>query len=237
MLSRNTPRLTLAAFLAVLVFGGAGLLLAGLTQRRGTVLAAEVQATSIVAVLGPGGLVCQGPVTPAHPVRTLTLWTERRLFPDTLTALIRQGPGNRLVARAPLAFDHSLPAVPYGSAAQARLPRTLPGEKPYRLCVRADADVNILGASASTSSGQLRIGGRESGLAMAFVFGSPHPGTVLGELSSIVERAALFRPGWVGAWTFWALAALFIAAIGLLARGLMSAAAQDNEDDSSDESY
>jgi hypothetical protein len=40
-------------------------------------------------------------------------------------------------------------------------------------------------------------------------------------LPTIFSRAALFRPGWVGAWTFWALlVALTVAVPLLLARAL-----------------
>jgi hypothetical protein len=40
----------------------------------------------------------------------------------------------------------------------------------------------------------------------------------------VFERAALFRPGWVGAWTFWLLlAALVIGVPTLLGRALRAA--------------
>ena len=54
---------------------------------------------------------------------------------------------------------------------------------------------------------------------------------LLALLPDAFERASLFRPGWVGAWTYWLLlVALVIAVPVLLSRALVSASEEDDPD-------
>ena len=54
------------------------------------------------------------------------------------------------------------------------------------------------------------------------------PRSVASQLPVIFERAALFRPGWVGPWTFWALALVVgLGVPALLARALAAAVRDD----------
>lgn len=56
---------------------------------------------------------------------------------------------------------------------------------------------------------------------------------LLALLPAVFERASLFRPGWVGAWTYWLLlVALVIAVPVLLSRALASASEEDDPDSS-----
>jgi hypothetical protein len=53
--------------------------------------------------------------------------------------------------------------------------------------------------------------------------------SLLSEVPDVFERAALFRPGWVGAWTFWLLlGAVAIGLPALLARALRAALAEED---------
>jgi len=52
--------------------------------------------------------------------------------------------------------------------------------------------------------------------------------SLLSEVPDMFERASLFRPGWMGAWTFWLLlAAVAIGVPSLLARALRGALAEE----------
>ena len=54
---------------------------------------------------------------------------------------------------------------------------------------------------------------------------------LLALLPDVFDRASLFRPGWVGAWTYWLLlVALVIAVPVLLSRALASASEEDDPD-------
>ena len=56
---------------------------------------------------------------------------------------------------------------------------------------------------------------------------------LLALLPDVFERASLFRPGWVGAWTYWLLlVALVIAVPVLLSRALASASEEDDPESS-----
>ena len=55
--------------------------------------------------------------------------------------------------------------------------------------------------------------------------------SLLALLPDAFDRASLFRPGWVGAWTYWCLlAALAVGVPLLLVRALASAADEDESD-------
>jgi len=61
--------------------------------------------------------------------------------------------------------------------------------------------------------------------------------SLLALIPDAFDRAALFRPGWVGAWTYWLLlGALVIGVPVLLSRALASAAASDEDEAPSDSS-
>src|SRR5206468_5663138 len=66
---------------------------------------------------------------------------------------------------------------------------------------------------------------------IALVIPRPKPKSVLALVPEMFRRAALFRPGFVGAWTYWVLAALIlIAAPLLLARAMASADAEEESE-------
>ena len=55
--------------------------------------------------------------------------------------------------------------------------------------------------------------------------------SLLALLPDAFDRASLFRPGWVGAWTYWlVLVALVIGVPALLSRALAGASAEDEVD-------
>jgi hypothetical protein len=58
--------------------------------------------------------------------------------------------------------------------------------------------------------------------------------SVLEALPNAFDRAALFRPGWVGAWTYWLLLAALAVGVPLLLAGALSSAAESDEDASED---
>ncbi|MFL5821494.1 MAG: hypothetical protein ACJ76S_12510 [Solirubrobacteraceae bacterium] len=83
---------------------------------------------------------------------------------------------------------------------------------------RGTTPVTLGGGKAESVRGsRLTSGGHQvAGYAVSLRFfrGRPHP--VLSQVPLIFRRAALFRPGVVGAWTFWLLAALVAVGVPLL---------------------
>ena len=52
--------------------------------------------------------------------------------------------------------------------------------------------------------------------------------SLLGSLPTAFSRASLWRPSWVGAWTFWVLAIALLATFGLAVVAVISAAGDDD---------
>jgi hypothetical protein len=65
---------------------------------------------------------------------------------------------------------------------------------------------------------------------IAMVFPRPKPKSVLALVPEMFQRAALFRPHWLGAWTYWLLAALVLLATPLLLARAASRAVDLDED-------
>ena len=67
------------------------------------------------------------------------------------------------------------------------------------------------------TSGALTLSGKPSNLALAMIFSAPRSRSLIALLPTVFARAALFHPGWMGAWTFWALlVGLLVAAASAL---------------------
>jgi hypothetical protein len=106
--------------------------------------------------------------------------------------------------------DSSMPAVPV---------RAVPKGARVAVCVRnaGRARVALLGgapqaARASTAT----VDGRPVPADLTLVFLRGEPASALSLVPEMFERATLFHPGWVGAWTFWALLLLIGAGVPLL---------------------
>ena len=95
---------------------------------------------------------------------------------------------------------------------------------PLRVCVRNEgaAPVAINGAPPDTPPDLLGDPGRRA--LPAFTFLREGDASMLSLLPEALRRAALFRPRWVGAWTYWLLLAAAMAGLpAALAAGLRAA--------------
>jgi hypothetical protein len=54
-------------------------------------------------------------------------------------------------------------------------------------------------------------------------------GSLLDSLSTAFARASLWRPGWVGAWTFWGLTVALVATFGLAVIAIADGARADGD--------
>jgi len=74
------------------------------------------------------------------------------------------------------------------------------------------------------------MSGKKPGLEFSLVLFSGHGQSLLGALGKAFSRASLFRPSWIGAWTFWALAVALVATIAFGAVAIAAAASADSDD-------
>jgi hypothetical protein len=210
-----SSRSSLIAFTSVAVAGLIALLIAGAGDERSTAFSLDLPDSTPVATLAAGVTACQG------PVRTLVAFGGVRAWlsptgPASLTVTVRNLRGRRLT-RGVIGTD---PAV--AGARTSTLAATIATGTRVEMCLRnrGPGAVTLLGATATASSGRLRVGSIPSPNAFALVLLRPHPRTLLSLVPTMFARAALFKASWVGAWTFWALCAAILAAFGLTARAI-----------------
>jgi hypothetical protein len=199
-----------------------------------------------VAPLGPGHVACQAPVGLADrtPAITFNPGTPQSQPGPAMLVTLRDTETSKVVASGRLAqgFDpRKAQTVELQPAAPARVVSVcFRNLGPGTVLLFGDSSVGgaiferaqVKGKHPTVTTSEATLDGRRlQGRDIAMVFPRPEPKSVLALVPQMFRRAALFRPGWVGAWTFWLLAALIlIGAPLLLARAL--AGAEDDSDPS-----
>lgn len=219
-LARGWPLL-----LAIAVAGLVGLTVAAIVDRRDLAFSPGVPVTRVAAVLDGGETVCQRRIRAVEPFTAIEL-VPRWLSASgpALTLRVSGHRSGQQLARGAVGGgypDNRALRIPTGTVrAQGRIDVCVTNRGPGR--------VGIEGGEAESATGsRMYVDGwlnQASALALRFL---GEPRSVASQLPVVFERAALFRPGWVGPWTFWALALLVgLGVPALLARAL--AAARDD---------
>jgi hypothetical protein len=212
------------AFLAIVSIGVAGLLLTAASDKRDLAFTLGVQPTQVAAVLKPNEQACQRPIyvpAPAKYVRFkvgtygttgMPLDVTTRAIPggDVVnTGSVTGGYANNTVVRAPVA------GVEEGSA--------------ISLCVlnRGARKVALYGgAPQAARTSAAFVDGRNANTDLTLIFERARSRSMFSALPDIFERAALWHPGWVGAWTFWLLLVLLLLGVPFLFGRALAAADQ-----------
>jgi hypothetical protein len=217
---REVRRTGALALLATVVIGLAGLLLVAAIDDRRLAFTLGVRPTQVVAVLEPGDTACQAPIdVPADAGSVQFRVAAARAPGPPLEVLVRTDRG--IVGRDTVPGGYGSPVT--ASASPAGIES---GER-IAVCVRnaGARSASVYGGgelAARTSS--LRFNGRESPVDLALVFERAESRSMLAALPDAIERAALFRPGWVSTGLLWAVGLLLVTALpGALALALRSA--------------
>jgi hypothetical protein len=213
------------AFLALLA--SAGLLVAGL--RAGPIRAYAVGVPNVkrVAVARPHHQVCEGPIHSQYAFASVVLWG-RYVSGKPRVRVWAGEPGATALISAGL-VERSLPGG-YGQFT-AKLKASVAGGRAVNICVSDPSGKLRLQGSTPGYSG-VTIAGSEPLKAFSMVTLEPSQHSLLGSLSLAFSRASLFRPSWVGTWTFWALLIALLGTVPLTA--LAISAAISSEDDQAD---
>ena len=225
------PRSALAVLVAgtVAVLVAAALALAG--DERDLAFANGLAPLEAVSELAPGSVACQ------HAVPVVEPFAAVRVTVDTAGA-----PGPPLIVTAAQGHHGAHPAarIPGGyvstiadprSGPVARLGRVLRGGV-VDVCVGNHGRRGLLVAGSRQTQrpdGGLTVGGRRTDGAMTLTFLRERPTSLLAELPAAFERAALFHPPLVGAWTFWLLTILVAVGIPVLLGVAVRAACRPGE--------
>jgi hypothetical protein len=206
---RDRPELALAGVVAL---GLLVLIVAGLVDRRDEAFTLGVRAGGVAADLRPGQRACQERIDVPEEFNAVELQvgTYRRAGPRLDVSVHEGGAGGPVLGEGSLAPgypDVSRPRIEVGS---------IPAGGRVAVCIEnaGDRRVALYGnAGIAAPSSTLRVRGRTVDNDLTLVFHTDGKRSLLGELPDMFQRAALFKAGWVGAWTFWLLT---LAVVGLV---------------------
>ncbi len=205
---------------AIVVVAVAGLLIAG--SRHVTVRTASADAPNqlTIATLRPGQAACEGPITSRGPARSVGIWGSAIAPTARLTVAVKDPSTHETVSSG------TLQAGTRAGEWTARLAREVPGDHPVQICLTGDAGAFSLAGSAVSDPG-VTVTGIPTGQRFSLVLLSNGDRSLLGSLSLAFSRASLWRPSWVGPWTFWVLALALLMAFGLAVAAVVNAAGDD----------
>jgi hypothetical protein len=201
-------------FLVVLAVGLGALALAGSRAHPARAFSLDVPSRGKVAKLADGQRACESPIGNRAPFGGVRIWAAAVGAPGALSVIVSDARGGRRLARGRMVVPQRLRAVSATLDARVRARRLL------RLCLvgAGAAPVELAGWRPVDRAVRLRIGTAKSSQQIALVTLEARPRSFLSLVPRIFRRAALFHPGWVGAWTFWALALALLA--GAVALGI-----------------
>jgi hypothetical protein len=215
-------------FTLIAIVGLIVLIMFGLSDHRERVYALRAPNSVPVATLAAGQRACEGPVPATAAVAGVRVWGAAVKGVTSLRLQLRSH-GNVLATGAV-----SVPAR-YG-AYTAIVNRPLPRRGRVTVCVSVTGRTPfvLLGNPAIVPGVRLTLAGRPSTnqFSVALV---GRPTSNLSQLSTAFSHAALFRPSWVGPWTFWLLLAGFLAATVCAGFAINAAARTDAQSDRDDD--
>jgi hypothetical protein len=197
-------RRSLATIAAVAALGALAVLAAALLDDRETAFTVGLPPVRIAAELQPGERACRAGIDVPTEFSRVRLYT---------ASFRRTGP------RLSVAAGHSRGTVragyPDNSAVEATLDPVAEGER-IEVCVTNEGHrrVALLGSPPDTPPPDLADPELKPQLGVAFLRSEPRSAAAL--VPDAFERASLFRPAWVGPWTFWVLLLLVAAGVPAL---------------------
>jgi len=220
-LSRTRP--ALAVFALATLAGVAFLVWRASADERTIAFRIGALPRGPAAVLTPGGSVCQTPIDVQEDTDAVSVPVGTSGKPGTPLTISVHDPRGRLLTQGRVNAGYA-----DGSIQTARFRRIRAGGT-VSLCIRNDGrePVYPLGEDVVVDSGIVQAG-RKSTMDISLTFLRPHRRSVLDLVPSMFRHAAVFRFGWVGAWTYWILAGLALLAVPLLCAYALARAARED---------
>jgi len=192
-------RLAPVAFLAVAAIGLASLVAVAAFRTSSLAFTLGVVPKAPVAKVVPRHVACQRWVTTEADFAAvrLSVGAFRR---GRLAVILSPAEGGAPISSGGIAVARGR------SDRVVKLDREVPKERRVTLCVRNEADgvLALYGGSAEARAGTaLYLDNRNKRSDLTLVFLRRPPRSTLSQVPEILARASLFRPRWVGAWTFY----------------------------------
>jgi hypothetical protein len=196
------------------------LLLSAVTSKERRAFTLGVAAAGPVTTLQPGQEVCEEPVVVPDGAAAF----DRVAF--SLGTFGRPGPPVDVRVSAVNGSFQARGRLPGGYADVKRAPtpavavgHVAPLREPLRICLRnaGTAKVAVYGNGdlASRTSTAVKDG-KLAGADISLVLERNAPRSALSLVPAMFSRTSLWRAGWVGAWTYWLLAAIVLLAVPAL---------------------
>ena len=203
------------------------LLVLGLHDERSRAFSLEAPNLQPVAVLAPRQSACEGPVISTAPVDAVRVWGAAAGSPTALDVYATAG--GKLLSSGRIGVStmpNSYTSVLSGS---------IPGDRAISVCLSngGPAPFSLLGSPSVNPAVQMMVASKRSPLQFSLVLLAP-PASSLSLIPTAFSRASLFRPSWVGVWTFWALLAGLILAVVMAGLAIGAAAGADARDRAGD---
>jgi hypothetical protein len=223
-MSRRTG---IIAFLVVALVGVAALLVAAGSDKRATAFSEGVPVSALLPAFEPGQSVCQGPIPVSARFGAIQgyLATDRPPGGGLLVSVRAAGGGLLASGRVSRRFATEM-------IFDARLDHVVGAGRSVTVCFRSTGPerLALIGDVRINPAVRLTVAGKPSAEEASLVFLRPKPRSLLALIPTVFARASLFRPGWVGTWTFWLLAALLLAGFAF---GALAIAQADRESSAS----
>ncbi len=207
----------------ICVLGAATLVAVAATKRDEVAFTVGLPAVRVAETAMPGGDLCRRDIDVAAAFSSVRLpvGTFGRSGPALAISVLDDRTGRLLGGgRIPAGYTDN-------SSVQTRV-GTIPAELRIRVCVRdlGGDPVALLGSPPGTLAGKLADPSRRAEPAVVFL--AAEPASTLARVPVALRRAATFKPGWVGPWTFWVLLAGMVVGLPLLlAAGIRAAYASE----------
>jgi hypothetical protein len=222
-MSSRAVRAALVAF----VLGVLGLLVAAVTDKRHLAFSLAVRPSQPGILIQAGQEICQRDIDVEEPFDEVSLLLATYFQPGPrLDLRVTDTRTGRLLSAGVLPDGY-----PDSKVSVAELRGTVPAGGRATLCVRNAGTRKVALFSGPGTDNEPSFGaidGRyiDSDLLAEFVRSKPR--STLDLIPDVFQRASLFHPAWVGAWTFWALAGLLLVGVPLLlTRALAAAEAEE----------
>ncbi|HEU4703585.1 MAG TPA: hypothetical protein VFS37_13970 [Conexibacter sp.] len=221
-------RAGLLAFAVVTLGAALALALVGAGERRTLAFTAGVLPQAPVVAVEPGATVCQGPLpVPASFAAVELQVGTYRAAGQPLSVVVREAGGGRTLGSGRLAGG-------YADVTQQRIEvGAVPAGGRVAVCIRnvGERRVALYGSGdAASRVSTARLDGEPAGVDVTVVLRRDESIRTLALVPDMLERMALFKGSWIGAWSFWTLLAIVLVGVPLLlARGFALAVAAEHD--------